>query len=231
MSSPGDYSPPPELRQQAEHVFGDRLPLAERFAGFLASAGLERGLLGPRELPRLWERHLLNCAVLSELLPTGDRIVDVGSGAGLPGLVLACRRPDLRVDLVESLQRRVDFLAEAVALLGFADSVRIVHGRAEEAAVVQAVGGAHWVTARAVAPLDRLARWCLPLTASNGSLLALKGASAEAELEEHRQVLQRLGGMPGRVIECGSGVIDPPLRVVVIQRRPSSRESRQRKDT
>ncbi|SDI83610.1 16S rRNA m(7)G-527 methyltransferase [Frankineae bacterium MT45] len=206
------------MLEEAELLFGDRLPIAQRYAEFLAGPGLERGLLGPRELPRIWERHLLNCAVLTELLPEQARVVDIGSGAGLPGLVLACRRPDLRVDLVESLQRRVDFLAEAVELLDLAATVRVVHGRAEDPPVVAAVGSAQWVTARAVAPLDRLVRWCLPLLDVGGSLLAMKGESAEQELAEHRTSIKSLGGSTGRLVECGSGVITPPLRVVVIER-------------
>ncbi|SOD71231.1 16S rRNA m(7)G-527 methyltransferase [Jatrophihabitans sp. GAS493] len=206
------------MREVAELVFGERLPIAQRFADFLSGPGLDRGLMGPRELPRIWDRHLLNCAVLTELLPIGARVVDIGSGAGLPGLVLACRRPDLRVDLVESLQRRVDFLNEAVELLELGDSVRVVRGRAEDSAVVAEVGSAEWVTARAVAPLDRLVRWCLPLLDVGGSLLAMKGESADQELVEHRTVIKSLGGSAGRLVECGFGVITPPLRVVIIER-------------
>src|SRR5206468_2812374 len=134
-----------------------------------------------------------NCAVLTELLPSGARVVDVGAGAGLPGLVLAVRRPDLSIDLVESLHRRVDFLTEAVAVLGLG-AVRIVHGRAEDRATLDAVGDARWVTARAVAPLDRLARWCLPLLRPGGTLLAIKGGTADQELLAHRTAVLHAGG-------------------------------------
>ena len=123
-------------------VFGARLALAERYAELLASAGVVRGLIGPREAGRIWTRHLLNCAAGRRAVPAGARVVDVGSGAGLPGLALAIRRPDLRVDLVEPLQRRVEFLTEAVAALDLGDRVRVLRGRAEEPRDRRAVGGA-----------------------------------------------------------------------------------------
>lgn len=201
----------------APPIFGARYDLAERYADFLATAGIERGLLGPREVPRLWDRHLLNCAVLSDLLPEDTRVVDVGTGAGLPGLVVAIRRPDVRVDLVESLQRRVDFLSEAVALLGLQQQVRIVRGRAEDQAVIDAVGGAPWVTARAVAPLDRLVGWCLPLAAPGGAMLAMKGATAATELDSHAAAVRRAGGVDARVVTLGVD-LDEPVHVVVIRR-------------
>ena len=118
--------PPPAARA----IFGERLPLAIEYAALLATDGVVRGLIGPHEADRLWDRHLLNCAVLTDLLPEGARVVDVGSGAGLPGIVLACRRPDLRIDLVESLARRVAFLEHAVGALDLTSRVRVVHGRA-----------------------------------------------------------------------------------------------------
>lgn len=202
---------------EAAPVFGDRLALAEKYAELLATAGIERGLLGPREVPRIWERHLLNCAPLADLLPSATRIVDVGSGAGLPGLVIAIRRPDVQVDLLESLQRRVDFLAEAVASLGLSEQVRVVRGRAEDTAVVDQIGGAPFVTARAVAPLDRLVRWCLPLLAPGGKLLALKGASAADELSEHRTTVRRLGGAEAEVVLVASGPVEQ-VPVIVVTR-------------
>jgi 16S rRNA (guanine527-N7)-methyltransferase len=206
------------LPDAARAVFGARLPLAQRYADLLADAGVIRGLLGPREPARLWTRHLLNCAAVSELLPAGARVVDVGSGAGLPGVVLALCRPDLVVDLVEPLQRRVDFLLEVVSALTIGDRVRVHRGRAEEPAIRTAAGGAHWVTARAVAPLDRLARWCAPLLAVGGRLAALKGAAAEAEVAEHRAALNRLGMTDVRVVTCGAGLVQPPVSVVLATR-------------
>jgi 16S rRNA (guanine527-N7)-methyltransferase len=207
----------------AAQLFGPQLDRASRYADLLAGAGVQRGLIGPREIDRVWDRHLANCAVLTELLPDRARVVDVGSGAGLPGLPMAIRRPDLRVDLVESLQRRTDFLAEAVAGLGLVDQVRVFRGRAEDAAVRAAVGDAEWVTARAVAPLDRLVRWCLPLLARGGTLLAIKGERARAEADEFRDEVARHGGSEPEVVTCGVGVVDPPTTVVVIRKTGSSR--------
>jgi 16S rRNA (guanine527-N7)-methyltransferase len=205
----------------AHYVFGERLPMAVKLAQLLGTAGLDRGLLGPRELPRLWDRHLLNCAVLADLLPTRARVVDVGSGAGLPGLVLAVRRPDLRVELVESLQRRVAFLDEAVARLGLEDAVRVVRGRAEDAGTIEAVGEVAWVTARAVAPLDRLVKWCLPLLHAGGTLLAVKGAQADDELATHRTAIRRAGGVEAHIVTCGENIVTPAVRVVCVRRASS----------
>jgi 16S rRNA (guanine527-N7)-methyltransferase len=195
------------------------MPRASRYAELLTSAGVERGLLGPREASRVWERHLLNCAVIGELLPRAARVVDVGSGAGLPGIPLACARPDLRIDLVEPLARRVTFLEEAVAALALAPRVSVVRGRAEERAVVRRVAPVAWVTARAVAPLDRLAAWCLPLLEPGGRLLALKGRRAAQELDEYRDVIGRLGGVDQHVVLCGVDMLGSPSTIVVIRRR------------
>jgi 16S rRNA (guanine527-N7)-methyltransferase len=203
---------------EAAAVFGDRLDLAREFAALLATQASARGLIGPREVGRLWDRHLLNCAVVADLLPPDARVVDVGSGAGLPGLVLAIRRPDLRVDLVEPQQRRVAFLDEAVDLLGLEASVRVVRGRAEERATLAEVGASEWVTARAVAPLDRLVGWCLPMLRSGGWLLALKGASAAVEVRTHQSAIRALGGRETSVVRCGDALLTEPTVVVRIRR-------------
>jgi 16S rRNA (guanine527-N7)-methyltransferase len=205
----------------AQQLFGERLPLARRFAELLSTDGIERGLLGPREAERIWERHLLNCAVLTELVPARARIVDIGSGAGLPGLVLAIRRPDLRVDLVESLQRRTDFLSEITAELDLTGSVRVVRGRAEDSGVIDQVGSAQWVTARAVAPIDRLVRWCLPLLEPGGQLLAMKGRSAAEELAKHSDALRRMGGRDAHVVRCEVPGTVEPVSVIVVRRGES----------
>ncbi|MET8150299.1 16S rRNA (guanine(527)-N(7))-methyltransferase RsmG [Actinoplanes sp. NPDC049668] len=209
--------PPAEYLAAAERAFGDRLPLAVRYAELLVTDGVVRGLIGPREAPRVWERHLINCCVMSEMIPIGASVIDVGSGAGLPGIVLAVARPDLTITLVEPLARRTAFLSEAVTALGLDATVTVVRGRAEDL-----VGGppaaADVVTARAVAPLDRLAGWCLPLAAVGGRLLALKGASAAEEVAEHREAIARLGGAEPVVRLCGEGLIDPPTTVVEIVR-------------
>lgn len=204
--------PPAGLSAVAARLFGARLPVAEEYGRLLATVGTERGLLGPREADRLWDRHLLNCAVVADILGDVDHVVDVGSGAGLPGIVLALVRPGLRVTLVEPLARRVTFLDEIVAHLGL-DDVEVVRGRAEDLA---GRVSAPVVTARAVAPLDRLARWCLPLCARGGRLLALKGASAAEEIREHADAVARVGGGVARIVECGTGVLDPPTTVVEV---------------
>lgn len=208
---------------QARAVFGARLELAQRYGSRLATDGVIRGLIGPREVPRLWDRHLLNCAVVTDLVPLGARIVDVGTGAGLPGLAMACRRDDLRIDLVESLARRVAFLTEVVDGLGLAERVRVVHGRAEDNAVRSVVGDVEWVTARAVAPLDRLAGWCLPLLRASGTLLAMKGAQAEAEVATHRAALRRMGASAVTIVKCGGDTLDTPVTVVAVERDRAKR--------
>lgn len=199
--------------------FGEHADLLIRYCSWLGGAGMVRGLMGPREVPRLWDRHILNSIALTELLPDGARLVDIGTGAGLPGLAVACIRTDLSVDLVESLKRRTDFLSEVVTDLGLTDRVRVVRGRAEDAAVIDTVGSAQFATARAVAPLDRLASWAMPLLVSGGRLLALKGSTAEDEVVEHRAALRRLRADVVAVHEVGQGLVDPPTRVVELVRR------------
>jgi len=201
-------------------LFGDRLTLAIAYARLLVTDGVTRGLIGPREAPRIWDRHLLNCAAVAELVPSGARVVDVGSGAGLPGIVLAVARPDVEVVLVEPLARRTVFLDAAVSALDL-DRTTVVRARAEELAPVRGrprIDRAEIVTARAVAPLDRLAAWCLPLVADGGRLLALKGESAAQEADAHLQAIARLGGGAPVVRHCGVGVIEPPTTVVEIAR-------------
>lgn len=210
------FAPPTEFADAAAAVFGDRLAEAIAFAELLATVGTVRGLIGPREAPRLWERHLINCGVVSEIIPPGTSLVDVGSGAGLPGIVLAIARPDLRITLVEPLARRTAFLSEAVALLGLGETVAVVRGRAED--VTDTLDAADVVTARAVAPLDRLAGWCLPLAVIGGRVLALKGTTAAAEVAEHGAAVTRQGGSLPRVRSCGASVIDSPTTVVEIVR-------------
>lgn len=188
-----------------------------RYATLLSSAGVERGLIGPREVPRLWDRHLLNCAVAVPLVPADADVIDVGSGAGLPGIVWAIARPDLRVTCLEPLQRRATFLEEVVTELDLTDRVHVVRARAED--IVRGRGPvtslrARVVTARAVAPLERLAGWTVPLVQPGGELLALKGRSAAEEVKASATVLERLGIVSIEVVECGLGVVDPPTTVV-----------------
>ncbi|WP_433307915.1 16S rRNA (guanine(527)-N(7))-methyltransferase RsmG [Actinoplanes sp. CA-030573] len=207
--------PPAEIAEVASRVFGDRFGLAVDYARLLVTDGVVRGLIGPREAPRIWERHLVNCAVMTEIIPIGASVVDVGSGAGLPGIVLAVARPDLTISLVEPLARRTAFLSEAVTALGLESTVTVVRGRAEDV-VDGPPAGADVVTARAVAALDRLAGWCLPLARVGGRLLALKGSSAAEEIAEHGTVVAELGGGTPVLRVCGTGLIEPPTTVVEI---------------
>jgi 16S rRNA (guanine527-N7)-methyltransferase len=193
------------------------------FADLLADAGVTRGLIGPREVPRLWQRHLLNCAVVADpaagLVPSGARIGDVGSGAGLPGLVWAIVRPDTHVVLIEPLLRRSTFLSEAVADLGLADRVTVWRGRAEDAVGSAEVGRLDVVTARAVAPLERLLGWTVPLLAEGGRLVALKGSSARQELADGHAAAVAAGLTDLEVREVGVGVVDPATTVIIGVRR------------
>ena len=196
--------------------FGDRLPLARRYAEHLATTGVEWGLVGPREASRVWERHVLNCAVVADLVPPGARVLDIGSGAGLPGIPLALARPDLRVVLVEPLARRVEWLRTVLADLDL--PVEVERGRAADTPVRRRWEGADVVTSRAVAPLHRLAAWCLPLVRPGGMMLAVKGVSAPAEVERDARVIAALGGGSPRIETCGIGIVDPPSTVVVVER-------------
>lgn len=208
----------------AHEVFGDRFDIAERYYQSLASDGVERGLIGPREVPRLWERHILNCAVLGELIGEGESVVDVGSGAGLPGIPLAIARPDLRITLVEPLLRRSVYLAEFVE--SNALDVLVVRGRAEESGVIKEAGGADVVTSRAVAPLEKLAKWSMPLVHEHGRMLALKGSSAAEEVSRDRASLTRLGAGKVDVVECGADLLPTPTLVVRAERQPRRRGRR-----
>ncbi len=194
----------------AAGVFADRLPVAERYVDLLISAGVERGLIGPREVPRIWDRHILNCAVVVPRVPQGATVADVGSGAGLPGLVWAIARPDLRVTLIEPLLRRTVFLEEAVDALGL-DHVSVLRARAEDVD-----GRFDVVTARAVAPLEKLAGWCLPLVRPGGVLLALKGRTAEEEVASSRVSLHKMGATD--IVVSSHGDLQVPTTVVEVTR-------------
>jgi len=227
-------TPVPPAPDAAKTVFGPRLDLAQRYAELLADTGVEWGLLGPHEIERIWERHLLNCGVVAELLEPGERVADIGSGAGLPGVALAIAEPRLDVVLIESLLRRSEFLRMVVTELGL--GVEVLRGRAEDRAVRESAGGCDAVVSRAVAPLDKVARWSMALLRPGGRMLAIKGERAPAELREHRRVLTSLGAADARVVECGVKHLSPPTTVVVarrakpdpvrnVRRRRSNRES------
>lgn len=201
----------PSAPELARRVFSPvRLPLAERYAELLSTEGVVRGLIGPRESPRLWDRHLLNCAVLGDLVPEGSSVCDIGSGAGLPGLVLAVARPDLRITLVEPLLRRTTFLDEVVAELSLTQ-VEVVRARAD---ALHGERRFDVVTSRAVAPLERLLGWSMPLVAPEGALVAMKGSSVSEEIETAGGVLRTLGCAPPEVHVLGSELLSSPTHAV-----------------
>ncbi|MFQ4148120.1 16S rRNA (guanine(527)-N(7))-methyltransferase RsmG [Arthrobacter sp. LAPM80] len=197
----------------AERIFGDRLDLAKRYVEHLATSGIERGLIGPREVPRLWSRHVLNCAVVAELIDDGAKVADVGSGAGLPGLCLAIARPDLYLTLIEPLERRVTWLEEVVMDLGLSN-VEIIRSRAEAA-----IGKVECsvVTARAVSALKTLAPLTIPLLGGEGELLAIKGRSAEEEIATAGKTIRNLGGYLTEVLVAGQEVLEEPTTVVRVK--------------
>lgn len=196
--------------EAAQKVFGDRLPVAQRYVEHLATSGIERGLIGPREVPRLWERHVLNCAVVQELIEEGAKVADVGSGAGLPGLCLAIARPDLTLTLIEPLERRVIWLTEVVEDLGL-ENVDIMRSRAE-----QAVGyvEADYVTARAVSALVGLLDITLPILRGTGQLLALKGRTAAEEITKAKKKLNKYGARETEILLAGENLLEEPTTVV-----------------
>ncbi|GAB3571104.1 16S rRNA (guanine(527)-N(7))-methyltransferase RsmG [Arthrobacter alkaliphilus] len=204
--------------QAAEKIFGDRLGLAQRYVEHLATSGTERGLIGPREVPRLWSRHVLNCAVIESAIAHGSHVADVGSGAGLPGLCLAIARPDLELTLIEPLERRVIWLQEVVDDLGLAN-VTVMRTRAE-----LAVGmvDADVVTARAVSALTKLAGLTIPLLNGKGEVVAIKGRSAAEEIEQAAKVIRKLGGVETSVLVCGQELLEEPTTVVriVVNKQP-----------
>lgn len=211
---------------QVVRFFGEAYAAVARFHAMLAEDGVRRGLIGPREVPRLWERHLVNCGTVAAFLPHRGTVVDVGSGAGLPGVVLAAMRPELHVVLLEPMERRTTWLSEVTAELGLTNA-EVVRGRAEEqrGRIVADV-----VTARAVAPMDRLARWCLPLLREGGALVAMKGRSAEQELVEARPEIARLGGDGGEVVPAAAVEGVPGTAVVRVRRvRPAEPQKARRR--
>jgi 16S rRNA (guanine527-N7)-methyltransferase len=225
-----DVPAPPDAARQ---VFGTRLNLAQRYAELLADTGIEWGLLGPHEIDRVWDRHLLNCAVVAELIEPGERVVDIGSGAGLPGVPLLIAKPSLRVVLVESLLRRSEFLRRVAGELEL--EAEVLRGRAEDLSVRQSIGECDVVVSRAVASLDQLTRWSLPLLRPGGRMVAIKGERAPDEIREHRRGMAALGAVDVKVMQCGANCLTPPATVVVATRgekvpnrnRPRRRSNRE----
>lgn len=198
-------------------AFGDRSDLADQYHSWLAEHATVRGLIGPREVPRLWDRHILNCAALADVIPEGATVADIGSGAGLPGIPLAIARPDVSVILIEPLLRRTTFLNEVVDDLGL-DNVTVIRGRAEEKVVRKEAGLVDVVTSRAVAPLGKLAGWSLPLARPGGQMIAMKGSSAAEEIERDANLIRKAKGKNPVIVEIGAAVLDTPTYVVKIQK-------------
>lgn len=201
----------------ATSIFGDNLDKAVAYHHSLATVGSERGFIGPREVPRLWDRHILNCAVIGEAMPEGATVADIGSGAGLPGVPLALARPDLQITLIEPLLKRSVYLDELKNELGL-DNVTVIRGRAEEKSVRQELGEVDVVTSRAVAPLGRLTGWSLPLARKGGAMIAMKGSSVGEELERDAAEIARAGGGAGEIILVGTEVLQDPTTLIRIPR-------------
>lgn len=218
---------PPDAVEPVRDLFGPALPRITEFADLLARAGVERGLIGPREVPRIWERHLLNSAAVAPFLPEAGTVVDVGSGAGLPGVVLACMRPDLHTVLLEPMDRRATWLCEVVSRLELT-STEVVRARAED---LHGRLHAAAAVARAVAPLDRLARWLLPLVDTGGVVLAMKGERAADEVDAARSVVSALGGSSPEVMNAVTirGMAPTTLVRVVKEREPQPRRPNPRR--
>ncbi len=207
----------PRAPDVARDVFTLALHNTERYAHMLATDGVERGLIGPREVPRLWDRHLINCALLGEAIPPGMDVCDIGTGAGLPGVVLALCRPDLSLTLVEPSLRRTAFVDEVVLALGLTN-VEVIRARAEE---LHGRRRFSIVTSRAVAPLERLLGWSMPLLDAGGALVAMKGASVRQEVESATIALRRHRAGAVTVVELGRNIIDPPTTVLRVETAPA----------
>lgn len=203
-----------EVPAVAREVFGERTALAEAYHESLAQTAAQRGFIGPKEVDRLWERHILNCGVIGEAFEPGLRVADIGSGAGLPGVPLALARPDLRVTLIEPLLKRATYLTEVVEELGL-DNVDVIRGRAEE----QPPATYEAVTSRAVAPLGKLAGWSLPLVRAGGVMVAMKGASVREELERDAAEIDAAGGTHAEIFHAGESVLEQPTTLIRIVRR------------
>jgi 16S rRNA (guanine527-N7)-methyltransferase len=209
--------------EAAAAIFGPRLKVALRYADELADAGVARGLIGPNEVDRLWDRHILNSVALAELLQPGERVIDIGSGAGLPGIPLAIARPDLDIVLLEPLLRRSEFLTEVTGRLGLA--VEVVRGRAEERWVRDRLGERDVAVSRAVAALDKLTKWSMPLLRPGGRMVAIKGERAASEIAAHRRAMEAAGAVEIGVVTCGAEYVQPPATAVVARRAPVRRRA------
>lgn len=196
------------MPDSAALIFGANLPKAEAYAAALVRDGDELGLLGPREMPKLWTRHILNSAVVAELVSPGQVVGDVGSGAGLPGIPMAIAQPEAEFVLIEPMERRSDWLKQQVEEIGLTN-VRVLRARAEEVGEVFDV-----VTARALKAMPQLLKMCVPMTKNGGEIIALKGARAAEEIEEAKPLMKKLGIASFEIVFTGAHFLEEPTRVV-----------------
>jgi len=204
----------------AEQIFGNQTAKARLYAEALARDSDQLGLLGPRELDKLWSRHILNSAVVGELVPSGSKVADVGSGAGLPGIPMAIARPDLQITLIEPMERRANWLKQVIQEIGL-ENTSVLRARAEEVEKRQF----DVVTARAVASLDKLLRICVPLLKPGGSVLAMKGAKAALEIEVAKKLQKKLGIKDFEILSCGEKFLPEPTSVVKTRLDSSEKEN------
>ncbi len=209
-----DLEPP----QVAGQIFGENFSKAKKYHDLLATDGSTRGFIGPREIPKLWNRHILNCAVISEAIGDNLTVADIGSGAGLPGIPLALARPDLEIFLVEPLLKRSVFLNEVVEKLQL-DNATVLRGRAEDKSLRTELGLVDVATSRAVAPLGKLAGWSLPLVRKGGVMLAMKGASASEELTRDKTAIKKAGGGTAEVFRVGKQLEEPTIVIRIAKIR------------
>lgn len=198
----------------AAEIFGSLLDKAVEYHRLLATDGSTRGFIGPREVPKLWDRHILNCAVIGEVMDLHARVADIGSGAGLPGIPLALARPDLEITLIEPLLKRSVFLSEVKDSLSL-DNVTVIRGRAEEKEVRNELGLVDVVTSRAVAPLGKLAGWSLPLVRLGGKMIAMKGSSVREELDRDEKMIFKAGGGKIKIFTVGDQLEDPTTLISI----------------
>jgi 16S rRNA (guanine527-N7)-methyltransferase len=206
MTEP-DFTPESEPASAAR-IFGSGIDKARAYAAALVRDGETLGLLGPREYPKIWTRHILNSAVVAELVSPGQTVGDVGSGAGLPGIPMAIAQPGAEFILIEPMERRSDWLKLQVQELGLSN-VRVLRARAEEVGEAFDV-----VTARAVKALPQLLQMCVPMTKHGGEIIALKGEKAQLEIDDSKRLVKKLGIQSFDIVFTGEQFLDEPTRVV-----------------
>jgi 16S rRNA (guanine527-N7)-methyltransferase len=207
-----DYTPEAEP-EEALKVYGENIEKARRYFDLLVRDGDLLGLIGPRELPKLWSRHILNSAVVADLVEDGQLVADVGSGAGFPGIPMAILRPEARFVLIEPMERRANWLAEVVVPELDLKNVKVLRGRAEEAPL----RNYDVVTARAVSALPKLLRMLVPLTVQGGQVLAMKGSKAQDEIDESKPLMKKLKLESFEIVTVGQNILSDPTTVVRVR--------------